>query len=113
MEVDMNEMISIPRAEYERLLDAADDLAAVAAYDRAMAAGGEGMPHAVLRRVVEGENPVRAIREWRGITGAELARRAGLHKVQVHDIESGRRAGSVRTLRSIAEALDVPLDDLA
>jgi mRNA interferase RelE/StbE len=105
-------MITIRREEYERLLDAADELAAIAAYDRAIAAGGEGMPHEVLARIVAGESPVRVIREWRGLSAAELARRAGLHRVQVHDIEAGKRSGSVQTLRRIADALDVPLDDI-
>ena len=108
----LNEMITIPRSEYERLVAAADDLAAVTAYDRAIAAGGEGMPHDVLARIIDGESPVRVIREWRGISAAELARRAGLHRVQVHDVESGKSAGSVQTMKRIAEALDVPLDDI-
>ena len=108
----MNDTITIPRAEYERLVEAADELAAVIAYDRAVAAGGEGMPHEVLARIVGGESPVRVIREWRGLAAAELARRAGLHRVQVHDIETGKSAGSAQTLKRIAEALDVPLDDL-
>jgi mRNA interferase RelE/StbE len=105
-------MITIPRSEYERLVEAADHLAAVTAYDRAMAAGGEGMPHEVLARIIDGGSPVRVIREWRGISAAELARRASLHRVQVHDIENGRSAGSVQTMKRIAEALDVPLDDI-
>lgn len=46
----------------------------------------------------------------RGLSAAELARRAGLHRV--HDIESGKRNGSLATMRNIAKALDVPPDDL-
>jgi len=30
----------------------------------------------------------------------------------VHDIETGKRAGSVQTLKRIGDALDVPIDDL-
>ena len=105
-------MVSISRAEYERLVEAAEDLAAISAYDRAIAAGGDGMPHEVLARIIAGESPVRVIREWRGLTSAELARRAGLHRVQVHDIETGKSAGSFQTLRRIAGALDVMLDDV-
>ncbi|HET9068620.1 MAG TPA: helix-turn-helix domain-containing protein [Amaricoccus sp.] len=111
-EAAMNEMVTIPRAEYERLLEAAEALADVQAFDRAVAAGGGGMPHAILARIIAGEQPVRVIREWRGITAAELARRAGLHRVQVHDIETGKTGGSVSTLKRIADALDVPLDDI-
>lgn len=108
----MNDMVTIPRAEYERLLAAAEDLADVTAFDRAIAAGGEGMPHDALARIIAGESPVTVIRAWRGLTAAELARRAGLHRVQIHDIESGRRSGSVVTMRKIADALGVPLDDV-
>jgi len=108
----LNDMVTIPRAEYERLIEAAEDLADVKAYDRAIAAGGEGMPHDVLARIVSGESPVMVVREWRSLSAAELARRAGLHRVQIHDIESGKRNGSVATMKRIADALDVPLDDL-
>jgi mRNA interferase RelE/StbE len=105
-------MISIRRDEYERLLEAAEELAAITADDRAIAAGGEGMPHDDLARIVAGESPVRARRDWRGMSAAGLARAAGLHRVQVHDIETGKSSGSVQTLRRIADALDVPLDDI-
>lgn len=108
----MTEMITIPRAEYARLVEAAEELADVQAFDRAVTAGGDGMPHDVLARLVAGESPVTVIREWRGLTSAALARRAGLHKVQVHDIETGKSRGSVATLSRIAEALDVMLDDV-
>lgn len=108
----MNDMVSIPRGEYERLLEAAEDLADLTAFDRAVATGGEGMPHDVLGRMIAGENPVTVVREWRGYSASELARRSGLHRVQLHDIESGKRNGSVATMRRIADALDVPLDDL-
>jgi transcriptional regulator with XRE-family HTH domain len=33
--------------------------------------------------------------------------------VQVHEIETGLKTGSVSTLKAIAAALDVPLDDVA
>jgi DNA-binding XRE family transcriptional regulator len=108
----LNEMISIPRDEYERLVEAADELTAVTAYDRAIASADEGMPHEVLARIIAGEHPVRVIRDWRGFSAAELARKSGLHRVQVHDIETGKSNGSVPTLRRIADALNVPLDDV-
>ena len=105
--------ITIERSEYDRLVADSEMLADVLAFDTAMAASGEGMPVAFFTRIIEGENPVRVIREWRGLTQAELARRAGLHRVQLHDIETGKSRGSVDTLLAIAGALDVPLDDIA
>ena len=105
-------MVTIPRAEYDRLVADSEMLADLAAYDAARAEAGEGMPLAVFYRIVSGDNPVQVLREWRGLTQAELARRAELHRVQLHDIETGKSRGSVETLKAIAVALDVGMDDV-
>jgi mRNA interferase RelE/StbE len=105
-------MVTIPRAEYDRLVADSETLADLAAYDAVRAEAGEGMPLAVFYRIVSGENPVKVIREWRGLAQAELARRADLHRVQLHDIETGKSRGSVETLKAIAVALDVGMDDV-
>jgi hypothetical protein len=83
-------MVTIPEAEYERLVADSEMLADLAAYDAARAEAGKGMPLGVFSRIVSGENPVKVIREWRGLTQAELARRADMHRVQLHDIETGK-----------------------
>ena len=105
-------MVTIPLAEYERLVADSEMLADLAAYDAAKAEAGEGMPLAVFSRIISGDNPVTVIREWRGLSQAELARRANLHRVQLHDIETGKSRGSVETLKAIAVALDVGMDDV-
>lgn len=104
--------ITIDRSEYDRLLADSEMLADIQAYDAALKDRSEGMPMPVLRRIIDGESPVKVIREWRGLTQAELARRAGLHRVQLHDVETGKSRGSVDTLKAIAVALDVALDDV-
>jgi len=105
-------MVTIPRAEYDRLVADSEMLADLAACDAARTEAGEGMPLAVFSRIVSGENPVKVIREWRGLTQAELASRADLHRVQLHDIETGKSRVSVDTLKAIAVALDVGMDDV-
>ena len=110
----MADTITIDRTEYDQLLEAKEMLDDIEVYDRAMSSRTEGVPHAFVKRIfVDGEQPVLVYREWRGLTQAELARKAGLHRAQVHDIESGKRRGSVDTLKKIAEALRVPLDLIA
>jgi mRNA interferase RelE/StbE len=47
------------------------------------------------------------------LTQAALAAKAGVNRVMVTEIETGRKQGSVTTLRSLANALNVALDDLA
>lgn len=108
----MNEMVTITREEYDRLREAAEDLADLQAYDRAMEAGGEGIPASAMMRLIEGESPITVYRELRGLSGAELARRADVNRVQLHDIERGRKQGSVDTLKKVAAALGVDLDDI-
>lgn len=108
----MNEMITIPRAEYDRLREAAEDLADLMAYDRAVAAGGESIPAEAVDRLVNGESPLRVFRELRTLTQTSLAQRSGVNRVQIADIEAGRSAGSVETMRKLAVALAVTIDDL-
>ncbi len=104
--------ITVDQSVYDRLVADSEMLADLQAYDAAMRDRGEGMPLEVFRRILNDENPVKVIREWRGLTQAELARRADLHRVQLHDIETGKSRGSVDTLKAIAVALDVGMDDV-
>ena len=112
----MNEMVTITREEYQRLLEAAEDLADIAAYDRAkaaLAAGAEELiPSAFVDRLLNRESPVRVYRDLRGMTQSALAAASGVNRVQIADIEAGRKTGSVETVRKLAMALDVTIDDL-
>jgi ribosome-binding protein aMBF1 (putative translation factor) len=108
----MKDTVTIPREEYDRLREAAEELADILAFDRAMQDRDEGIPSDVMRRILEDESPVRVLREWRGMTAAELARRSGVHPVMVHEVETGKKRGSVETVKRLAEALGVRVDDL-
>jgi mRNA interferase RelE/StbE len=112
----MNEMVTITREEYQRLREAADDLADIAAYDRAKAALAAGedelIPSAFVDRILDGESPLRVFRDFRGLTQSGLAAASGVNRVQIADIEAGRRSGSVETFRKLAQALNLSIDDL-
>ena len=113
----MTKMVTIPREEYDRLRAAAEDLADLQAYDAARAALAAGedelIPATFANRLLDGESPLRVYRELRGLTQAALAEAAGVHRVTVAEIETGRKQGSVATLRALAGALGVRVDDLA
>jgi len=110
-------MVTIPREEYDRLKAAAEDLADLQAYDRAkeaLAAGEEELiPADYVNRLLNGESALRVYRDLRALTQAALAAKAGVSRVSVAEIETGRKQGSVVTLRALANALAVTLDDLA
>ena len=56
---------------------------------------------------------VRALREAQGMTQAELAKRAGLHRVYVTQLELGiHRNQTLDTLTRLAKALGVSLTEL-
>lgn len=113
----MNESVTIPRAEYERLCATADELAdiraALAIRARVEAGTEELVPEAIADRLIDGEAPLKVWREYRGLSQSALARAAGTSRIQIIDIEAGRASGSVRTLRRLADALRLGLDDLA
>ena len=113
----MGEMVTIPTAEYRALLGTAENFADLRAYDRTMAAIVRGdeelVPEAFAKRLIAGESPLRVWRELRGLTQAALAAASGVNRVQIANIESGAKSGSVATLRKLADALGVGLDDLA
>lgn len=109
-------MAVIPLDEYERLQAAAEMLGDVKVYDEAkrrLAAGeDELVPAEIAERLLDGENPVRVWREHRGMNGQALAKKAQISAAYLSQIEGGQRDGSFETMRKIAEALQISLDDL-
>lgn len=112
----MNEMVTIPKDEYLRLKALEEDLAdfqSVSDTLKRLDAGEEELvPALVVDRLLDGEQPLVVWRQHRGLTQAELARRSGVNRVQIIDIEAGRKTGSVETLRKLASTLEIDIDDL-
>lgn len=107
----------IPYDEYRRLVEDAEMLADVRAFDAAhtaLAAGEEELiPAEVVDRLLDGEKPVRVWREYRGLSAAALAKACGVTAAAISQIESGKRKSSVGLLKKIARILNVDLDTLA
>jgi len=108
----MNEIVKISRAEYEALLQAREDLEDYLAVEAHVANPEEGVPGSFVKRMLDGESLVRLWREHRGLTQAALSEASGVNRVQIAEIEAGRKTGSVKTLRKLADALGVTIDDL-
>jgi DNA-binding XRE family transcriptional regulator len=112
----MSETVTITRAEYDRLRKAAEELEDLRCYDRARAALAEGedelVPAEHVSRILAGESPLRVFRDLRGLTQQQLADASGVNRVQIADIEAARKTGSVETVKRLAGALGVSLDDL-
>src|SRR5216684_5359702 len=55
---------------------------------------------------------LQALREMRGLTQAQLGRRAGMAAASISHFETGQRMPSLESLVKLADALDVSLDTL-
>ena len=112
----MNDTVTIPRAEYERLCaleeEFADIQAALSVEARIASGEEELIPAQVVDRLIDRESPLRVWREYRAFSQSALARASGVNRVQIVEIEAGRNSGSVHTLRKLADALRVAVDDL-
>jgi DNA-binding XRE family transcriptional regulator len=111
------EVAILPRKDYEALVaraaEADEDSGTARLVARArkeIAAGAPLLPKVIVDRLANGENPVRVLREWRGFTQMHLSFKTNISQGYISDIESGRRTGTLSTLRAIASVLDVPLD---
>ena len=102
----------IPMNEWESVQEQLEDLQDMIDYMDAKARGEEGFPLALWQSISDGANPVKAFREYRGMTQETLAQFAGVKRPLISDIENGKKQGSINTLKLIAKALNVPLDAL-
>jgi hypothetical protein len=114
------ELVVLPRADYEALMSRADQAAEdaddVAIYDARkadMAAGMRLLPQEVSAALLRGDSRLKAIRLWRNQTQRNLAAHTGIGQGYLSDLESGRRAGTPQTMARLAQALDVPPDWLS
>jgi DNA-binding XRE family transcriptional regulator len=108
---ETSDTITFTRADVDRLFEQLEDLEARAAYTATREE--EKLPAQIVRRLCAGESPVRVIREYRGLTMAELTQKAGLSLAHLSAIESGTRPPSAKSLAALATALDVSVDDLS
>jgi DNA-binding XRE family transcriptional regulator len=115
IEIDGRKMAVLPVEDYERLMDAVDDEADVAAAERAekrRSAGEEYVPMDMVERLVEGENALRVWREYRQLSIGVLANVSGINKSTISLLENDKAYGRPATWRALADALRVTVDDI-
>jgi len=114
--------VTLTRAEYEALIERIEDAEDNAFLDkveaRELAVGKEEartdyLPAELVRRLIDGEHPVRVWRAHRGFSREALAAAAGIAPSYLSEIEVRRKRGSFGALAKLAAALRVSLDELA
>lgn len=72
------------------------------------AAEDTALPDDILDELAAGQDsPIRILRKHRGFTQADLAKKAGLSRPYLTEMETGKKNGSLKALRNIAGVLGV------
>ena len=72
------------------------------------------LPQTVLEQITLGKgSAIKIIRKYKGMTQQDLAQAADISRPYLTEIETGKKDGSIRALKSIAGALDVSLEMIA
>ncbi len=102
----------VPWKDYVELVgdDAAEDAGLIALAEKAR--GEEGLPLDVIERTLRGENPLKVFREWRGLTQKDLAKKSGLARMYVSQLETGHRKIGAAAAKKLAPVLGVSVDTL-
>ena len=105
------EYVLLPRVQYEQLLEDAEMLKDIREFRGAKAVQQETYPSEVINRLIlNEESPIRVYRDHRELTQKQLADKCGIQRAYLAEIETGRKSGSIKTLKKIGAVLEVDLN---
>jgi len=104
----------IPYKEYQELIKVYDYFDDETLFAQAMERNkdNETIPHELVLRLVNGENPIRVWRQYRGKTMEELAKQIGVTQSYLSQLESSKRHASQKVLKLLAANLSVDIEEL-
>lgn len=106
----------LPYDVYVQLVEEAEMLQDIRDYDNVKTAIEQGkeelIPGEIAFALLDGENPIKVWREYRGMTQQQLAEKVDISTPYLSQIETGKRTGTSEILLAIARVLEVTLDDI-
>jgi DNA-binding XRE family transcriptional regulator len=115
VEIAGHKMAMLPIADYERLLELAEDKADMLAAmqtEQRRREGEEYLPAEMVDRILSGESALKVWRKHRGMSLEALGAAVGVRKSFLSEIENGKARGAPALWRKLAEALNVSADDI-
>lgn len=104
--------VHVPVEHFIAMEEELEMLEDVRAYDEAMAREEESFPSELVYSILDGANPIKAYRTHRGMTQTQLAEAADVPQSMIAKMENGKREGSVATIKAVAAALRVDVDQI-
>ena len=115
VEIAGKKMAVLPIADYERLLELAEDKADVMAAEKAAERRGKGeeyVPAAIVDRILDGENALRVWRQYRKLSLKQLAEKSGVGLSYISELERSLKNGPGQVWAKLARALRVTVEDI-
>ncbi len=97
--------VVISLKDFENMLD-------LIAYDQSKPCTEEMFPATLTIQLIEGTSPLKAFRKHRGLSQSALGELSGIGQGLISEIESGKKQGSIDTLKALSDALNVDIGDL-
>ena len=107
IERDSRKFVLVPIEQYNQVLEDLETLEDIRDFEIVKNLDEEAFPSEVVDRLVlNNENPIKVLREYRGLTQEQLAEKTGIQPTDLVTMETGQKSGSVKSLKLIAEALN-------
>jgi DNA-binding XRE family transcriptional regulator len=110
------DMVLLSAAEYERLVEAAEDLrdSLIAERSRKAIESGEEetLTSAEAKELLAAKSPLGFWRKKRGMTQGALSKATGVAQGFISEIEAGHKPDTAATLKKLADVLKITVDDL-
>jgi predicted transcriptional regulator len=111
-----DEIVILSRDEYDRLIEADEDRKDAETAKRIIADIASGaetvLSEAELDEYLNAKTPLSFWRKKRQMTQADLSKVTGIAQGFISEIESGQKPGTPATLKKLAQALNIKVDNL-
>jgi len=103
----------LPYSDYIELLSDHEDHKKIKTFKEKLSRRQEDLvPKDIVNQIISGKNPIKAYREFRKLSLSELANKTNLSISYLSQLEHNDRKGSANSLKNIASALMIGIDDL-
>lgn len=115
VEIAGQQMVILTGEDFARLSEEAEsyrDICSAVEARTQREAGEEYVPAELVSRILEGENPLKVWRKYRGLTLEALGAMVGRQGSMISKLEKGHLDGSIKLWQSLAAALKVDLEEI-
>jgi DNA-binding XRE family transcriptional regulator len=105
--------VLVPNRIFNRMVEAIENEKCIEVAKKELQKPELGIPGGVFHKIVlNNENPIKVYREYRKLSQLQLAKKVGVTESYISQIENGKRAGTTKILKLIAQVLGVTIDDI-